>query len=269
MGSFLPTTVRRSAAQLACFLLACIALGCAPARVDGPGLRSDDARERRWAEEILPTLFVGDPVWLEAPGAGRRFLAIFTEPRKPRGAIVLVHGLGVNPDYGVIGSLRTQLSDAGYTTLSIQMPVLAAGEPAERYPGLFAEGAERIGAAVSWLQAKKYRRIVLVSHSMGARMANHYLGRNPGAPIAAWVALGISSGEFEPGTAGRIPIFDIYAEHDLPPVMAGAPERAKVLARVHGSRQAMVYGTDHYYARKEKQLATLIELLLEPPNGRS
>lgn len=269
MGSFLPAAARRSAARLACFTLACLLLGCSPARLDGPGLRSDDAREQRWAEEIVPTLVVGDAVWLQPPGGGRKFLAIFTEPKpapkSARGAIVLVHGLGVNPDYGVIGSLRTQLADAGYTTLSIQMPVLASGEPAERYPGLFSEAAERIATAVSWLQTKKYRRIVLVSHSMGARMANHYLGRNPQAPIAAWVALGISSGEFEPGTAGRIPIYDIYAENDLPVVMAGAAERAKVLARVRGSRQAMVYGTDHYFARKEKELGTLIEMLMERP----
>src|SRR3954471_13134700 len=111
MGSFLPTPARRAAARVAPFLLACMVLGCASTRFDALVLRSDDARERRWAEEIVPTLLVGDAVWLQAPGAGRKFLAILTEPKKPRGAIVLVHGLGVNPDYGVIGSLRTQLAD--------------------------------------------------------------------------------------------------------------------------------------------------------------
>jgi dienelactone hydrolase len=271
MGSFLPTAARRSAARFACFLLAAIALGCTSVRTDGPALRSDDAREQRWADEIVPTLVVGDAVWLQPPGPQKKFLAIFTEPKpgpkSARGAILLVHGAGVNPDYGVIGALRTQLADAGWTTLSIQMPVLASGEPAERYPGLFGEGAERIGAAVSWLQAKNYRRIALVSHSMGARMANHYLGLNPQAPISAWIALGISSGEFEPGTAGRVPIFDIYAEHDFPAVMEGAAVRAKVLSQVRGSRQAMVYGTDHYFTRKEKELGSLIRLLLENPRS--
>jgi len=272
MGSFLPGAARRPAARLACLALACAAFGCTPARLDVTGLHSDDAREQRWADQVLPTLVVGDAVWLQPPGPQKKFLGLFTEARagakSARGAVVLVHGLGMNPDYGVIGSLRTRLADAGYTTLSIQMPVLAAGEPAERYPGLFAEAADRIGAAVAWLQAKKYRRIVLVSHSMGARMANHYLGRHPAAPVAAWIALGISSGEFEPGTAGRVPIFDIYAENDLPAVLAGAPERAKVLARVPGSRQAMVYGADHYFARKEKELATLIEMLLDHPRAQ-
>ena len=102
---------------------------------------------------------------------------------------------------------------------------------------------------------------------MGARMANHYLGLHPDAPVAAWIALGISSGEFEPGTAGRVPIFDIYAEHDFPAVMQGAAARAEVLSHVHGSRQAMVYGTDHYFTRKEKELGTLIQFLLENPRS--
>jgi dienelactone hydrolase len=260
-----------SAARLAWLALAFLAAACTPARMEFSGLHSDQAREQRWADEIVPTLVVGNAVWLQPPGPQKKFLGLFTEPRQgakaARGAIVLVHGLGVNPDYGVIGSLRTSLADAGWTTLSIQMPVLGAGESAERYPGLFPEASDRIGAAIAWLQARKYKRIFLVSHSMGARMANHYLGRNPEAPIAAWVALGISSGEFEPGTAGRVPIYDVYAEHDLPAVLAGAPERAKVLSRVPGSRQAMVYGADHYFTRKEKEVGTLIEMLLERPGA--
>jgi pimeloyl-ACP methyl ester carboxylesterase len=270
MGSLLLTVSRRTAARLVCLLL-CAVLGCTPAHVEGPAYRSDDAREQRWADEIVPALVVGAAIWIQPPGPEKKFLAILTEPKpdpkSAHGAIVLVHGMGANPDYGVIGSLRTQLADAGYTTLSIQMPVLAADAPADRYPALFPEGADRIAAAVAWLQARKYRRIVLVSHSMGARMANHYLGRYPDAPIAAWVALGISSGEFEPGTAGRVRIFDIYAENDFPAVTDGAADRAKVLARVHGSRQAMVYGTDHYFTRKEKELSTLIQLLLESPRS--
>ncbi len=273
MVRFLTAAVRRSAGRFVCLALVCLVAACAPARLEVQGLHSDDAREQRWADEIVPALVVGNAVWLQPPGPQKKFLGLFTEAKqgakRARGAVVLVHGLGVNPDYGVIGSLRTTLADAGWTTLSIQMPVLAAGEPAERYPGLFAEASDRIGAAVGWLQARKYRHIVLVSHSMGARMANHYLGRNPETPVAAWVALAISSGEFEPGTGGRVPIYDIYAERDLPAVLAGAPGRAKVLARVPGSRQAMVYGADHYFSRKEKELGTLIELLLQPAKGRS
>ncbi len=47
-------------------------------------------------------------------------------PGAAAGGVVVVHGLGVHPDWGLIGGLRTGLADAGYVTLSVQMPVLAA-----------------------------------------------------------------------------------------------------------------------------------------------
>lgn len=36
---------------------------------------------------------------------------------------MLVHSVGVHPDFGVVGILRASLADMGYTTLSIQLPV--------------------------------------------------------------------------------------------------------------------------------------------------
>ena len=90
-----------------------------------PAAAQDYAREKRWADEVVPGLVVGDALWLET-AAGRRFLAIHAPAAKPRGAVVLVHGIGVHPDYGVVGMLRSKLADQGWTTLSIQMPVQAA-----------------------------------------------------------------------------------------------------------------------------------------------
>jgi len=90
------------------------------------------AREKRWAEQVVPTLFSGEAVWLEAPRT-EKFLGIYTEAKDAKGAIILAHGLGVHPDYGVIGELRARLAEAGYTTLSVQMPILAAEAPATRY----------------------------------------------------------------------------------------------------------------------------------------
>src|SRR6266567_4382973 len=93
---------------------------------------SDYAREKRWAGEVVPSIVVGEAVWLEAPRT-EKFLGIYTEAKNAKGAIVLAHGLGVHPDYGLIGELRARLADAGYTTLSIQMPVLAADAPVAQH----------------------------------------------------------------------------------------------------------------------------------------
>lgn len=223
---------------------------------------SDYAREKRWADQVVPTLVTGEAVWLEAPRT-EKFLGLYTEARSAKGAIILAHGLGVHPDYGVIGELRTRLAESGYTTLSVQMPILAAEAPAARYPVLFWEADARFAGAMSYLRRKHYDRIWLLSHSMGSRMANHYISAHPQVPLSGWVSLSISSGDLGPFKRIKFPVFDVYAENDIEAVIKGAPKRAETLKRMRGSSQTMVFGTDHYFARKDKDLIVLILLLLE------
>jgi pimeloyl-ACP methyl ester carboxylesterase len=240
----------------AVFLLA--AALCAPCAAQN----SDYAREKRWADEIVPGLVVGEAVWLQGKQP-QKFLGLYAEAKDPKGAVIFAHGLGVNPDYGLIGALRVRLHDLGYTTLSIQMPILAADAPAEGYDALFPEANERFATAIRYLHRKGYRRITLVSHSMGSRMANRYIARYPKVPLSGWVALSVSSGEFLPLKRTAFPVYDVYAEHDLDAVLRGAPARAAVLRRLRGSSQSMVYATDHFYAKKENELAALIRVLIE------
>jgi predicted alpha/beta hydrolase family esterase len=240
----------------------CAAAMCAPLVVLAQHQPSNYAREKRWAEEIVPALVVGEAVWLEAPRT-EKFLGIYTEARNAKRAIILAHGLGVHPDHGLIGDLRTRLADTGYTTLSIQMPILAADAPAARYPVLFWEADARFAAALTFLRRKRYDKVVLVSHSLGSRMANHYIVAHPRVPLSGWISLSISNGEFTGLKRMSFPVFDVYAEKDFDVVLQGAPKRAAVLKRMRGSSQAMVFGTDHYFARKEKELVSLIRLLLE------
>jgi hypothetical protein len=240
----------------------CAAAMCAPLVAIAQQQPSDYAREKRWADEILPSIVSGEPVWLEAPRT-EKFLGIYTDTKNAKGAIILAHGLGVHPDYGLIGELRTRLADAGYTTLSIQMPILPAEAPPARYPVLFWEADARFAAAMTYLKRKRYNRIVLLSHSMGSRMANHYVGAHPLVPLAGWISLSISSGEFAQIKRVKFPIFDVYAENDTDAVLRGSPKRAAALKRMRGSSQTMVFATDHFFAKKEKELVSLIGLLLE------
>ena len=59
--------------------------------------QADYAREQRWADEIVPAIVVGDAVRLELK-SGRKVLAIYTPAPKASAGVVVVHGLGVNPD---------------------------------------------------------------------------------------------------------------------------------------------------------------------------
>jgi predicted alpha/beta-hydrolase family hydrolase len=228
----------------------------------------DTAREKRWEDEVRGNLVVGDAVKLRLT-SGHAFLALYTSTPNAKTGIVLVHGIGVHPDHGVIGILRSTLADRGYTTLSIQMPVQASDAGAEAYsPAVFAEAAERIAVAGAWLQARGPARLVLLSHSMGSRMSAAYWQQTKNAPYAAWLCLGMPAPLS--GLDGmRAPILDAVGELDLPAVRAAAPGRARSIASIPGSRQVVIEGADHFYNGRETQLADAIVAFLQAQGMQS
>lgn len=268
-GRAAPYTRRRAVVAVVLLALA----GCAETGL----VTTDSAREKRWAGEIVPTLVVGEPVYLETPRTVRtlgreKFLALHAPATRPAGAVILCHGAGMNPDAGVIGQLRADLVDRGYTTLSIQMPILGgdlmgrAGttdDEKRNYPLLFEDAGERINAAAKFLQSKGHAKVAIVAHSMGARMSEFYLAHFAEAPVVGWVSLSISNGEFASTGRLRVPTLDVYADNDLADVVKGASFRAAVLREAPRSRQVRITGTDHMYTGKERQLAAEIQRFLD------
>ncbi len=167
----------------------------------------------------------------------------------------------MHPDHSVIGVLRTALADMGYATLSIQMPVLESDAAPDQYPALFPEAATRIQAGADWLAAKGFPRPVLLSHSMGSRMANVYFERTPDAPFAAWVCLGLS-GDFGRMGNVKVPVLDLYGEKDLAGVLRADWRRRLKLNTVPGSSQVMIKDADHFYVDREQPLAAAIREFL-------
>jgi pimeloyl-ACP methyl ester carboxylesterase len=225
---------------------------------------ADYAREKKWADEIIPGIVVGDPVYLELK-QGHKFLTILTEaPKAKKGdakmGLVVIHGTGVHPDWNMIGTLRSQLAGNGYTTLSIQMPVLANDAEQEAYQPLFPEAAERIAVAVDFLHAKGYKKIAIVSHSMGSAMSRMYVVNNPDK-LVAWASLGIGHGYSYSGI--RIPVLDLYGEHDLPPVLNLAKKRAASLNGNPKSRQVRVPKSDHFYNNHETEMVKAVKNFLD------
>jgi len=214
----------------------------------------DFEREKRWAAEVRGNLVVGDEVALKA--GEREFLGLYAQAKTPKGAVVLLHGLGVHPDHGVIGTLRAWLADAGYSTLAIQMPVLGVEAKADSYPALFPNAGARIQAAADWLAAKGHARPVLLSHSMGSRMAMAYFEGAASAPFAAWISLGITS-RYGSMQRVKLPLLDVYGEYDFPAVIEAGPHRLLALPP-GGSRQVMIAKADHYYGGRERELMKAI-----------
>ncbi len=229
----------------------------------------DYEREKRWADEVIPGLVVGDAVRINA-ASNREFLAIYTEPIKRNPslpAIVLVHGVGVHPDFGIIGMLRAKLADLGYATLAIQMPV--QGKEAtvdDYYPKVFPDAADRMVKAAEFLRAKGHANVVLLSHSMGAWMANAYLDQGfETTPYKAWIVMGLTGSYSWTMRRFAMPILDIYGEQDLNPVLGAAGRRKFALKEGNGSKQVKIAGADHHYLGRENELVAVIDGFLRQP----
>ena len=243
-------------------LFMCAAVLCVAPTIAQPVI--DDAREDRWAQEIVPSIVAGEAVWLRTP-ARAKVLAILTTPSvAPKGGIVIIHGLGVHPDFGMIGGVRTYLADAGYATLSVQMPVLVAGASRDDYAVTLPAAAERIAAAIAYLRAKGIAKVAIVSHSMGATMADAYLARPGAERIEAWVPIGMFTDFALPP---KEPVKDIIAANELTEVVAASRKRATTLSQHACSGQLTIPGADHYFEHRQKELAAAIAAFLDSVLG--
>jgi pimeloyl-ACP methyl ester carboxylesterase len=234
-----------------------LALGMAVA----PASAQDLEREARLAQETQTTLVVGDPIWLEQK-SGHRVLALYAKADKPRGAVVLVHGRGWSPDYDLYGDLRIRLADAGYSTLSVQMPVLAGTAKLGDYLETFPDADERIGLAVAWLHAQGAANVSIVSHSLGATMANYYLIHTANPPVDAWVMVSIING-LEDMFRIKVPVLDVFGTADWDVTRYGADERKAQIARIPRSQQVVLTGAQHFYEGQREELARVVVAFLD------
>jgi pimeloyl-ACP methyl ester carboxylesterase len=223
---------------------------------------SDLEKEQRWAEQVVDSLLDGEAVYLND---GRSdFLALETpsaEAGSRKGAI-LMHGTGVHPNWPtVVLPLRVGLTDSGWHTLSIQMPVLANEAAHAAYAAIYDWVPGRIDAAVDHLRGQGFTSIVLIAHSQGATMATYYLGGDH-RPVDGLVAIGMSAGI--PGGPMdslsrlprlKLPMLDLYGTEDLPEVIDSAPQRAQRATQAGSDyTQQRVDGADHFFDGEEAEL---------------
>lgn len=239
-----------------------------------PALASDRDKEKRWAEQIVDFLVVGEAVWLQ--GRDGEFLGLYTETaaEPAKGAAIVVHGLGAHPDWqDVVAPLRVGLPEQGWTTLSIQMPILANDAEPAQYGPLFAEVPARLDAAVRHLQAQGHRNIVLVAHSLGTAMSASYLAGESehGNDIRAFVGIGMRDrhgNDRRMDTAAflrqiQAPMLDLYGDQDKEAVDS-APARLQAGERQGTYEQRQVPGTDHFFRGESDRLVETVAAWLEP-----
>ena len=227
-------------------------------------LASDYAREKRFANDIVAQLVVGDAVQIPLAGYPS-FLGLFaqgTDRVKP--AIVLAHSVGTQPEDGLTGQLRLRLNDLGYTTLAIQMPIgTKEAQTDDYFPKLFPEAGARLEAAAQWLASRGHTRVVLASHTMGSWMANvHFDQRLGGQPTAykAWVCISLTGGYSFATRNYAFPVLDLYGENDIGVTVSSAWRRAGLLKlAAAGSQQIKVAGADAQWRGREAAATVAID----------
>ncbi len=105
-------------------------------------------------------------------------------------AAVLCHGKGGDPESHVVDPLRPELNEQlGFHTVSLRMP--GGVKTVWDYDQDFLAASQEINRAVLFLQEKDVRRIVLIAHSLGSRMATTYLASSPSPLVQSFIGVGI------------------------------------------------------------------------------
>lgn len=227
---------------------------------------SDLAKERRWADQVVDAIMDGEAIWLN--DGTSKFLGIYTEGGEDKSrAVIVLHGTGIHPDWQqVVQPLRVGLTEHGWNTLSIQMPVLPNEAEYAEYAPLYDEVAPRVDAAINYVQSKGSREVVLIGHSQGATMAAYYLA-NSKQDVKGFVAVGMPAFEKDPRMNGikslgsiKIPVLDIFGEEDLEGVLKSKRFRAEAAKRAGNThfKQIEVTGSDHFFSDQEEALVQAV-----------
>lgn len=233
----------------------------------------DLEREQRMADEIVDMLFDGEPIELEAEGES--FLAIYMEAEDPKGTVVIAHGRGFHPDWEtIISPLRVGLVEAGWNTLSLQMPVLDKAAKYFDYVEIFDAAGPRIEAGISFAKQQSDGQVVLLAHSCGSHMAQRWIKNSPEAALSsfdAYVGIGMGATDYqqpmvEPFQLDKMPmpVLDLYGFNDYPAVLRMAPDRQEMLEAAGNpkSRQVAVPAADHYFKGQNSALVNAVSAWL-------
>ncbi len=255
-----------------CFLLCMAAPPLAQA--------SDTAKEKRWADQIVDELIDGDAVWLRA--GDHRFLAIHMEHNTEalKGGAIILHGIGIHPNWqDVIYPLRTGLPERGWTTLSLQMPILPNEAEPDEYAPLMVEVPPRIDAAVAFLKQQGIDNIVLIGHSLGAVMAIYYLAGDSASvqEISAVAAIGLNARDTVNENLDtllmlervKLPLLDLMGSEDNAFVKDTANERQEAAKRGGNARyaQRVIQGANHFHVGQEAAVLETVDTWLVNSTG--
>lgn len=221
----------------------------------------DTEREQLIAKRLSERVIHGDVVTLKSNGTDVFGLYAIRSTAKRKGAVVLLHPMAAHPDWpGVVNYLREGLPKYGWSTLSIQLPIISPEEPIEEYGMTFEEANARINAAVEHLKSLDYQHIVLVGYGFGAATGAHLLAENnPG--VLGLVGISMLAQPYlipkfsltEQLEKLTLPVLDIYGSQDREVIIDSAPDRRLAARKAENPyyKQLTIGGADHEYRDQE------------------
>jgi len=233
---------------------------------------AEEVASMRYEDEVAMTLnradIPGEKVWLTS--ASGTFLGLFIDetPDYSTRAVIILPSMGSHVDWPeIISPLRTGLPEYGWTTLSIQLPLLPPRVSPAEYGTTFIEANARIQSAVQYLLSRQYQDIVIIGYSFGATTALNYLAE-PATEIKGVVGISLQQHPFLKSSVdlfsmlGKVPVpvFDIYGSLDYSEVIRSAPDRRLAVSKngITDYLQLMVDGADHYFTGKNNLLTNRI-----------
>lgn len=221
--------------------------------------------EQQWQQQLEDNIVVGDIIWLKEHQA-RPFMAIYAESgRTNKGTVVLLHNMSGHPNwYAVIGPLRRELYDLGWSTLALQMPVLG-GECGGREHAVLLESAPaRLDASLAFLKQQGEHNVVLLGHGLGAIMAAAYLAERPLHEVRGVALLGLYMLRYtDPRMYAanylgelQLPILDIFGSRDA--LVTNARDARQLAVSLGGNeeyyQQVVLRGAGMFFEGYEKPL---------------
>jgi pimeloyl-ACP methyl ester carboxylesterase len=233
----------------------------------------DLAREQRLAEQTVDAILDGDPVYLTLED-DTRFLAIQMEadPGPQRGAAIILHGRGMHPDWSQVAApLRTGLPGHGWSTLSLQMPVLEKDAKYYDYLPVFPAAVPRIEAGIRHLREQGIERIVLIAHSCSVHMSMAWIEAMGDDSISAYVGIGMGATDYQqpmpspfPLDHIEVPLLALYGSNDYPAVHRTATLITAALPELHpASAVREIPGADHYFNDADDDLVSAVAAWLD------
>jgi pimeloyl-ACP methyl ester carboxylesterase len=235
----------------------------------------DTDKERTIADKLATELKFGELIWLQMDN-NVKFPAIYTRPvyNSRYRAVILLHSMSAHMDWPVvIAPLRESFLDHKWTSLSIQLPVIATEKPPAEYSRTLNEASLRINRAKHFLLDQGYDTVVLVGYGVGATIAAYYLAQERTHEVHAFVGISMLARKYLAPQVSLLdyleglylPTLDIYGSNDLPVVISTADDR-RLFSQKNGTNlfsQIIIEGADHYFTGHEQTLFNRIIAWLE------